>query len=67
MTDSLRFFLALLATTPAVAAFFLAVVFFQDEIVDIVHALQVWLWITVALAVLVAGIAGLYYVWTWAV
>lgn len=66
MTDSMRIFLALLATTPAVAVFFTVVVFFHDDIVDGVHALQIWLWSTVALAVIVAGVAGLYYVWTWA-
>lgn len=67
MADDVKIFLAALTSTPFLALFLLAAIMLtSDEVVDIIHALQIWLFITVILAVFVLSAGGLYFVWTWA-
>lgn len=67
MNDDVKMFLAALATCPAIALFVLTMVMLtSDEVVDIIHALQIWLLIAAILAMFVLAGGGLYFVWTWA-
>ena len=67
MADDVKVFLAALGSAPALSLFLLAMIMLtSDEVVDIVHAAQIWLFIAAILAVFVLAGGGLYFVWTWA-
>ena len=67
MSPDMKIFLAALASTPVLGLFILVMtMLLSDEIVDIIHALQIWLFLTVILAVAVLAVGGMYFVWTWA-
>ena len=67
MADDVKIFLAALGSAPALSLFLLALIMLtSDEVVDIVHAAQIWLFIAATLSVFVLAGGGLYFVWTWA-